>query len=85
VNGASVSDELVTFVEVLVDDVRLRSWFLGLEALPTSVRAAEFRRMAERMNAEGEPQNVLRITNLLAQDEMYRAVLLTLRSALADR
>jgi len=83
-SGEAVREELVRFLQVLVDDADLRAWFVALEQLPDAARHVEFVRIAGEMRAAGEHPDLIHATALLAQPGVYRAMRLTLDDALAD-
>lgn len=78
---SAVPDELVTFVQVLAEDDDLRAWFESFADVPDHERAAEFRRLAVRMNAAGEAPELVQATVLLAEPEVFRAAQAALREA----
>ena len=80
----AVREELLRFVEVLLEDDDLRAWFESLEGVPAARRGAEFSRMASRMQAAGEHIELIQATALLAENEVYQAVWLTVRAARAE-
>jgi hypothetical protein len=66
---------MVRFTHALVEDASLRSWFLGLEGLSTSLRQAAFSQMAQQMRSDGEDLGLAAAVSALARPEIYEAVL----------
>ncbi len=83
-NPPPLPDELVTFVQVLVDDPELRAWFESYQETPDQQRTVEFRNIAARMHAAGETEELVRATALLAEPDVYRAVQMALRGVVED-
>ena len=69
-----VSDELVTFAQVLAEEAGLREWFLSMEQLTPFERAAAFTEMAARMRAAGEDELLATMISSLAEPHTYHAV-----------
>jgi hypothetical protein len=78
---SSVPDELVTFVQVLAEDDDLRAWFESFVDSSDSERATAFLKLAARMQAAGERQELITATTMLAMPEVFRAA----RAALEGR
>ena len=78
---SQIPEELVTFIEVLHEDGDLRAWFDSFADSPEWQRADEFRRLAMRMHGGGEHPHLVRATALLAEPEIYAAVVSTLQNA----
>ena len=76
-----IPDELVTFVQVLVEDEDLRAWFESFVEVSDGERARGFLELAARMQAAGERQDLITATTLLATPEIFRAA----RAALKGR
>jgi hypothetical protein len=74
-----IPEGMVRFTHALVEDASLRSWFLGLEQLPTSLRQAAFSQMAEQMRADSEDLDLAAAASALARPEMYDAILKAVR------
>jgi hypothetical protein len=70
---------MVRFTRALVEDASLRSWFLGLDQLSTSLREAAFRQMAQQMKSDREDLDLAAAASALAQPEMYDAVVKAVR------
>ena len=68
----------MTFIEVLGEDGDLRAWFDSFADSPEWRRADEFRKLAMRMHAAGEHPHLVRATAMLAEPEIYAAVVATL-------
>jgi hypothetical protein len=79
VNASEIPEELVTFIEVLGEDDDLRAWFDSFAETPDWRRAEEFRQLAMRMHAGGEHPHLIRATALLAEPDIYAAVVATLQ------
>ncbi|MEO7319395.1 MAG: hypothetical protein ABIZ56_10440 [Chthoniobacteraceae bacterium] len=80
-----VPDELVTFVQVLVEDDDLRAWFESFQAASDGEREAEFRTIAAKMQAAGEEPGLIASTSLLAKPEVFRAAQVALRQTMESR
>lgn len=79
-NAPDIPEELVTFIEVLQEDGDLRAWFDSFGESPEWQRADEFRRLAMRMHAGGEHPHLVRATAMLAEPEIFAAVVVTLQT-----
>jgi hypothetical protein len=79
VSASQIPEELVTFIRVLEEDEDLRAWFDSFADSPDWQRADEFRRLAMRMHAGGEHADLVRATAMLAEPEIYAAVVATLQ------
>ena len=69
-----ISDEIVTFAQVIAEQPALRKWFLRLNQLPRAVRVAAFRDMAAQMHAGGEDEATVSMIASLADPGIYDAV-----------
>ncbi len=74
-----IPEGMVRFTQALVEDASLRSWFLGLEQLSTSLRQAAFSQMAQQMRSDREDLDLAAAASALARPEMYDAVLKAVR------
>lgn len=74
-----IPEGMVRFTHALVEDVSLRSWFLGLESLSDSLRRAAFSQIAQQMRSDREDLDLAAAASALARPEMYDAVLKALR------
>ena len=68
-------DALVQVVRVLVTDEDLALWFESLADVSPTARAAEFRRMASRMQAADSDADLTHAVSLLATPGAYEGVL----------
>ena len=80
---SAIPEGLVRFTHALVEDASLRSWFLGLEQLSTSLRHASFSQMAQQMRSDRGDLDLATAVSALARPEMYEAVLKAVRERLA--
>ena len=69
-----VIDEIANIAHVLVEDARLRDWFLSLEHLSPSARNMAFGEMASRMTAARERPAMIAAVSALASRDIYAAV-----------
>ena len=76
---SAIPEGLVRFTHALVEDASLRSWFLGLEQLSTSLRHAAFSQMAQQMRSDRGDLDLATAVSALARPEMYEAVLKAVR------
>ncbi len=67
-------EELLQFVEVLLEDEDLRAWFESLEGMPALQRSEEFAKITARMRAAGEHPELIQATALLAEEKIYQGV-----------
>lgn len=74
-----ISDGMVRFTHALVEDARLRAWFLGLEPLSPSLRRAAFSQMSQQMTSDRRDPELAKAVRALAQPEMYDAVVKAVR------
>ena len=74
-----IPEGMVRFTHALVEDASLRSWFLGLEQLSTSLRQAAFSQMAQQMRSERGDLDLAVAASALARPEMYDAVVKAVR------
>lgn len=74
-----IPEGMVRFTHALVEDASLRSWFLGLEQLSSSLRQAAFSQMAQQMRSDREDLDLAAAASALAHPEMYEAVLKAVR------
>ena len=74
-------EELVTFIQVLQEDDDLRAWFDSFAEAPEWKRSDEFQRLAMKMHGAGEHPHLVRATAMLAEPEIYAAVVSTLQNA----
>jgi hypothetical protein len=74
-----IPEGMVRFTHALVEDASLRSWFLGLEHLPASLRQASFSQMSQQMKSDREDLDLAAAASALARPEMYDAVLKAVR------
>jgi hypothetical protein len=79
------TEGMVRFTHALVEDASLRSWFLGLEQLSTSLRQAAFSEMARRMRSDREDPGLAAAASALARPEIYDAVVKTVRERCESR
>ena len=77
-SAPELPEELITFIQVLEEDEDLRAWFDSFADTPEWQRAEEFRKLAARMHAGGEHADLVRATAMLAEPDVYRAVVATL-------
>jgi hypothetical protein len=76
---SKVPEGMVWFTHALVENASLRSWFLGLEQLSTSLRQAAFSQMAQQMRSDNEDLDLATAASALARPEIYDAVLKAVR------
>jgi hypothetical protein len=69
-----IPEGMVRFTHALVEDAGLRSWFLGLAPLSTSLRWAAFSQMSQQMISDREDPELAKAVSALAQPELYDAV-----------
>ena len=69
-----ISDEIVTFAQLLAEQPVLREWFLDLSRLPHAARAASFKDMAAQMHSGGENEATISMIASLAEPGIYDAV-----------
>jgi hypothetical protein len=81
---STIPDELVTFVQVLVEDDDLRAWFESFDDTPDGRIKVEFRGLATRMRAAGEAPELIAATALLSNPTVYWAARAALREALGS-
>jgi len=74
-----IPEGLVRFSHALVEDAALRSWFLGLQRLPTSLRAAAFTEMSRQMRSDSADEELATAALALARPDIYDAVLKAVR------
>lgn len=74
-----IPEGMVRFTHALVEDSSLRSWFLGLEHLSTSLRQRAFSQMAQQMRADREDWDLAAAVSALVRPDMYDAVLKAVR------
>jgi hypothetical protein len=74
-----IPEGMVRFTHALVEDVALRSWFLGLEHLSASLRQAAFSQMAQQMRSDRDDLELAAAASALARPEVYDAVLKAVR------
>lgn len=74
-----IPEGMVRFTHALVEDVSLRSWFLGLEQLSASLRRAAFSQMAQQMRSDREDPELAAAVSALVRPELYDAVLKSVR------
>jgi hypothetical protein len=74
----AIHAELANFVEALVEDEDLRAWFESLEELGPQQRHGAFSQIAAQMRAAGEHPDLIRATELLAEESIYQGVRKTL-------
>jgi hypothetical protein len=74
-----IPEGMVRFTHALVEDESLRSWFLGLERLSTSLRQAAFSQMAQQIRSDREDLDLAAAASALGRPEMYDAVLKAVR------
>lgn len=82
---SGIPDALVTFVQVLAEDEDLRAWFESFADTPEVQRSVEFQKLAARMQAGGEAEELVRATALLANPEIYRGAQAALEEARHNR
>ena len=70
-----IPDGLVKLTQVLNESNELRLWFVGLKTATFSDRTNAFNTMAKRMREDRRDEEVVSAVFLLAQPEIYRAVL----------
>lgn len=80
--SGEVREELVKFIQVLIEDEELRGWFDEMSELPAGARSAEFTRMAGEMERAGEHPELITATALLANADLFDAVAQTLNDSL---
>ena len=74
-----IPEGMVRFTHALVENASLRSWFLGLEQLSTSLRQAAFSHMAQQMKSDRQDLDLAAAASALARPEIYDAVVKTVR------
>jgi hypothetical protein len=77
-----IPEELVRFVQVLVEDDDLRAWFESFRETPGAQREVAFLGLAARMHAAGEAPELIAATALLAKAEVFHAAEAALRQAM---
>ena len=77
----NIRDGLVRLTHALVEDVSLRSWFLGLESHSAAKRQFAFTEMARQMRTDGEDPELATAVLALSRSEVFDAV----RNAVRDR
>jgi hypothetical protein len=76
---STIPEGMVRFTHALIEDASLRSWFLGLEHLSTSLRQASFSQMSQQMRSDREDPELAAAVSALARPEVYDAVLRAVR------
>ena len=76
---STIPEGMVRFTHALVEDAALRSWFLDLQPLPTSLRSAAFSEMSRQMKSDREDPELATAVFALARPEIYDAVLKAVR------
>ena len=76
-----ISEGIVRFTQALAKDATLRSAFLSLERLPTSLRCTALAEMAARMRANREDPQLVAAVAAMTRPELFNAV----RNALRER
>ena len=74
-----IPEGMVRFTHALVEDAALRSWFLDLHRLPTSLRSAAFREMAQQMRSDRADPELANAALALVRPDIYDAVLKAVR------
>jgi len=76
---SNLQDEFVQFIQMLLDDEKMQSWFMSLSTLSSNARTIELRNMAVKMSQSNEDENVVKMVASLSKTAVFdsiRAVLL---------
>ena len=76
---AEFTEGLTRFTHAIVEDAALRSWFIALEQLPTSMRKRALAEMAEQMRTGKEDSDLIAAVASVARPEMFDAVMKAVR------
>ena len=76
---STIPEGMVRLTHALVEDAALRSWFLDLQRLPTSIRSAAFSEMSQQMRCDREDPELATVVFALARPEIHDAVLKAVR------
>ena len=76
---ATIPEGMVRFTHALVEDAALRSWFLDLQRLPSSLRSAAFSKMSQQMRADRADPELATAVVALVRPDIYDAVLKAVR------
>jgi len=79
-----VPEGMVKLAHAMVEDVKLRNWFYGLEKLPKRVRKESFGAMAREMRTNGEDVDLTDAVLSLTRPKVYETVLAAVRERVGD-
>jgi hypothetical protein len=74
-----VPKHLVNLAQALIETKHLRTWFTGLDKLPSAVRVAAFSEMAEQIRRDGHDPILADAVASLTNSKTYHSVLGTVR------
>lgn len=75
----NLQDEYVQFIQMLLDDEEMQTWFVSLSKLSANERIIELRNLAFKMSHSNVDEAIIKVVTSLSSDEVYdgiRAVLL---------
>ena len=71
---SDLQDEFVQFIQLLLDDEKLQTWFMSLSTLSENARTIELRNKAIQMSQFNEDEKMVKMVATLSKQEVFESV-----------
>lgn len=74
-----IPEDLIRFVQVLMEDEKLKVWFMSLENMPKNLRLSELHKMTIKMKSGNVDPTIISLVEALMETDIYEAILKTVK------